>query len=311
MKIALFSGTFDPFTLGHKWIIEQGLSIFGEMHVLVGSPAFKKPIFSPAERLQMLQEACPHPRLFTGILQESIVKYAQEIKGGSRAIEIFVIRGVRNKVDLQLEQRIQEITLSEAKNANVDVKTIHFMAPGGISDISSTSVRAKCEIGNWPLVKHQVPPNVYEKLWEYYKKWEVASITEGVKKLRKHRTEQAQRENKSKKYFSLLEKNGFISFTQLVSGDQIRKLLDTVPYDVVCSNSFELKSIDIDAVEPTGHLYLSESLSFGPIIVEKNFLPEFSDLKENIVIEGKHRWFEAKERGEKRVEAWVGNRASL
>ncbi|MCB1215522.1 MAG: adenylyltransferase/cytidyltransferase family protein, partial [Deltaproteobacteria bacterium] len=53
-KIAIYAGSFDPPTLGHKNIIERALKIFDEVIVAVAHNTSKKALFSPQEKLTLL-----------------------------------------------------------------------------------------------------------------------------------------------------------------------------------------------------------------------------------------------------------------
>lgn len=308
MKIGVFSGTFDPITLGHKWIVDEGLSLFDEMHVLVGSPQGKNPTFAAEERLEMARQSCGDKPIY-GILKSNIVDYSANLKKPES--EVYILRGVRNNRDFDYEVDVQDQTLCAAASQKVNLHTFHLIPPKRLSWISSSEAKHRCLMSNWPYVRQMVTQPVYEKLELHYGKLELARLALGIEKERRERTEEAQKSNKSKKYFDLLLNNGFVAFAEKVTGEQIRELLDTVPFDVVCSPYFELNYIDLDVAEPTGIPYLTESLSFGPIVVEKNFLPEFSKLGPNLIIEGKHRWYDAKKRGETKIWAWVGSKAGI
>ena len=84
-------------------------------------------------------------------------------------------------------------------------------------------------------------------------------------------------------------------------------MLEPAPFDLAVSEKYYLQTIWIDDVEPTGARYIKRSCSLGPIIVDVN--EDFSELKPVIVIEGKHRWLDARKHGEKTIQAWVGERA--
>ena len=52
MRIALFPGTFDPFTNGHLDIVQKGLGLFDEVVVAVGENASKKTMFNLETRMR-------------------------------------------------------------------------------------------------------------------------------------------------------------------------------------------------------------------------------------------------------------------
>jgi pantetheine-phosphate adenylyltransferase len=113
-------------------------------------------------------------------------------------------------------------------------------------------------------------------------------------------------------YFSKAVAAGLINLADTIDADQVKAMLDPTPVDVVASDKFHLKKINIGSVQPTGNRYIPCSRSLGPIIVDLNILPNPLDSKSigpAIVIEGKHRWLDARERGETTIAAWVGEKA--
>lgn len=113
-------------------------------------------------------------------------------------------------------------------------------------------------------------------------------------------------------YFDKAVKNKIFRIEEQIAEEQVEAMLDPVPVEVVTSKTFHLKWIKISSVQPTGGRYLPCSRSIGPIIVDYNTLP--GPLAKNvigpaIIIEGKHRWLDARERGEDRILAWVGDKA--
>ena len=56
-RIGVYAGSFDPLTVGHTWMIEQGARLFDRLTVAVGLNPDKKYSFSLEERLSMLRES--------------------------------------------------------------------------------------------------------------------------------------------------------------------------------------------------------------------------------------------------------------
>lgn len=113
-----------------------------------------------------------------------------------------------------------------------------------------------------------------------------------------------------KEQFNKYKGAGFMLFAKEVTGDQVRSVLDPVPFDIVASETFHLHQIRIDSVAPTGERYLEHSCSVGPIIVDVNVgIGPLKGRGPVLILEGKHRWLDAKERGDERILAWVGDQA--
>lgn len=109
-------------------------------------------------------------------------------------------------------------------------------------------------------------------------------------------------------------KNGFIKYAGTVTATQVKGMLDLEGVNVISSEKFHLREIDIESVTPTGYRYLPCSHSLGPIIVDLK-TSDLADidvkkiLGDAAIIEGKHRWLDAKDRGDKKIWAWVGEEA--
>lgn len=113
-------------------------------------------------------------------------------------------------------------------------------------------------------------------------------------------------DDKTRNFFNTLLKNGFIQLAEIVTADQVREMLDPVPFPVVSSEIFHLRTITLDSVMPLGGRHLPQSKSVGPIIADINITKHPGEV---IIIEGKHRWLDALDRGDVSIMAWVGQKA--
>ena len=84
-RIAVFAGSFDPFTLGHLDIVRRAAALFDELWVVLAVNASKKNMFSEEERLTFINKS---------------VDFMKSI--GSK----FLVRGVRGAMDVEYEQSI-------------------------------------------------------------------------------------------------------------------------------------------------------------------------------------------------------------
>ncbi|MBL7856834.1 MAG: pantetheine-phosphate adenylyltransferase [Cyclobacteriaceae bacterium] len=104
-KIALFPGSFDPFTKGHEDIVLRGLHIFDEIIIAIGYNSQKStryfPIEMMLERIQQTFEKYPTIKVHT--FAELTVSYAQKHEAQ------FLLRGLRNTTDFEYENSIAQI----------------------------------------------------------------------------------------------------------------------------------------------------------------------------------------------------------
>ena len=140
-KIAVFPGTFDPFTRGHTEIIRKVmmLDVFDEVHILVASNSGKStPMFSTDVRMDIvyasLEGDMPHrEKLFVRTLEPNLTTMQYCAKVGAEAL----IRGLRDVSDLSYEQNLEHIN----HRLNEFVQTLYIMSDPQIAYISSTLVR--------------------------------------------------------------------------------------------------------------------------------------------------------------------------
>ena len=133
MKKAIYTGSFDPVTLGHMDIIRRAADTFDELVVGVLNNKEKKPLFSVEERVKILQEAVrdiPNVKIdsFSGLF----VDYAREK-------DIWIaVRGLRAITDLEYEMQMAQTNrmLSGGK-----LDTVFFVTNLDYSYISSSGVK--------------------------------------------------------------------------------------------------------------------------------------------------------------------------
>ncbi len=100
-RIAVFAGSFDPFTIGHKDIAERACAIFDKLIILIANNVNKKTHFSAEKRAELARDAmADFPQASIEIWDGLTVDYLQKnnIK--------FLVRGLRNGLDLEQEQAI-------------------------------------------------------------------------------------------------------------------------------------------------------------------------------------------------------------
>src|SRR5262249_53568782 len=152
-SIAIYPGSFDPVTNGHLDLIERGEKMFDLLIVAVLQNAGKKPLFSVAERGEMLREVTKQwsgveVDIFDGLL----VDYARKRGAG------VILRGIRAVSDYEYELQMALMN----RKLEPRLETV-FMLPGlTYSYLSSRLVREIAQLGA-PL-NGLVPAVVEERL---------------------------------------------------------------------------------------------------------------------------------------------------
>ena len=131
MKTAIFPGSFDPITLGHKDIIEKSLNIFDSVIIGIGQNSEKKYMFSAKRRKQFVEETFKSiNNIEVKIYDELTVDFCKKNNAD------FIIRGLRNVSDFEFEKNI---ALTNRKLGGIE--TVFLLTSAKNSFISSGIVR--------------------------------------------------------------------------------------------------------------------------------------------------------------------------
>ncbi len=158
MTKALYSGSFDPVTLGHLDIIKRAANVFDEVVVAVLNNKAKNPLFSVEERVNMLEETTkdlPNVKItsFSGLL----VDFARE-----ENINV-IVRGLRAITDFEYELQMAQTNHELLPEVDTMFLTTNIL----YSYVSSTIVK---EVASYHGdVSHFVPECIEEKIKEKYK----------------------------------------------------------------------------------------------------------------------------------------------
>ena len=152
---AIYTGSFDPPTNGHLDLIQRGAKIFEELVVAILRNSEKTPMFSVAERREMLRELTAdlsNVRIdtFDGLM----VEYAKSIDA------MCVLRGIRAISDYEYELQMAFMN----RNLEPTLETVFMMPAVKYSYVSSRLVREVAQAGG--PVKGLVPEIVEQKLRE-------------------------------------------------------------------------------------------------------------------------------------------------
>ncbi|RLS44029.1 MAG: pantetheine-phosphate adenylyltransferase [Planctomycetota bacterium] len=131
-RIGLYAGSFDPVTLGHLDIIRRGARLVDKLIVSVGINPDKSPLFSPTERVEMLQSVLKEiPNVEVDCFEGLTVDHVHRRKAG------VMIRGIRTVSDIESEftMALTNRTLSP------DIETVFLMASEKYSHISSSLIK--------------------------------------------------------------------------------------------------------------------------------------------------------------------------
>ena len=131
-RIAVFPGTFDPFTLGHMSIVSRGLELLDEVVIAIGINDSKRTYFTVEQRLEMLRD------LIRVVSYDSLtIDLAKQWNAR------FILRGIRSVNDFEYEK-----TIADVNRKLSGVETIILFTEPELTHISSTIVRELLRFGH-------------------------------------------------------------------------------------------------------------------------------------------------------------------
>ncbi|MBI3865127.1 MAG: pantetheine-phosphate adenylyltransferase [Planctomycetia bacterium] len=135
---AVYAGSFDPVSLGHQDIITRGARMFDRLTVGVGINPEKRPLFTPQERVDLLQRVLkPFPNVEVACFEGLAVDFLR------RRQAAVMLRGLRTLSDIEAE-----FTMTLANRALAqDIETVFLMASEKYSHISSSLIKQVAMFG--------------------------------------------------------------------------------------------------------------------------------------------------------------------
>jgi pantetheine-phosphate adenylyltransferase len=155
---AVYAGSFDPVTLGHVDVVRRGARLFERLVVGIGINPDKQPLFTPDERVALMQE------IFSDLPNVEVICFegltVEFVRQQHAAV---MLRGVRTVSDIELE-----FTMTLTNRAlEPGIETVFLMASDRFSHISSTLIKQIAQMGGEEgdrLLKDFVPEPVIAPL---------------------------------------------------------------------------------------------------------------------------------------------------
>lgn len=137
MATAFFAGSFDPFTIGHKSIVDRALPLFDRVIVAIGRNTAKKPWMPLDERVAAIS------RIYTAEPRVSVVTYDGLTAEAARAHgATALLRGVRSVADFEAERTLADVNRNLSGLESVLLYTLPELA-----SVSSSLVRELAAFG--------------------------------------------------------------------------------------------------------------------------------------------------------------------
>ena len=131
MRVAIFPGSFDPFTIGHADIVRRALPLFDTIVIGVGVNAQKHALFPTEERVAAIQKVFrSEPKVKVRTYSTLTVDFAKEENA------TFMLRGVRSTTDFEYEKAFAEVNRQLS-----GIETVLMLTRPEYEHISSSLVR--------------------------------------------------------------------------------------------------------------------------------------------------------------------------
>lgn len=152
-RLAVYPGSFDPITNGHVDIIERGLRLFDRVVVAVLRNETKAPLFSVAERVQLIRDVFrDRPGLEVDTFDGLLVDYA-----ASRGA-VVIVKGLRSIADYEYESQMALMN----RRLRPAIETMFLMPAEPYAYTSSRLIKEVCRLGG--DIRGLVPPLVEDRL---------------------------------------------------------------------------------------------------------------------------------------------------
>jgi pantetheine-phosphate adenylyltransferase len=154
-RVVVYTGTFDPITLGHLNVIQRGASLFDSLIVGVGINTKKEPMFTADERVDLVRRVCRplsnvEIRTFSGLAVEFVRQCRAHV----------MIRGVRPLTDIAAE-----FTMMLAnKQLDPSIDTIFLMANEEYSHVSSSLIKEIAPLATDEMLARFLPKEIIPDL---------------------------------------------------------------------------------------------------------------------------------------------------
>ncbi|WP_210490549.1 pantetheine-phosphate adenylyltransferase [Rufibacter aurantiacus] len=131
-RIAIFPGSFDPFTNGHYDVVQRGCELFDNIIIAIGNNSSKNRYFPVQEMVSIIEVVFKdNPQVWVQAYKGLTADFAKEV--GAR----FLLRGLRNTTDFEYENTIAQAN----RHINPELETVFLITSPSLAAINSSIIR--------------------------------------------------------------------------------------------------------------------------------------------------------------------------
>lgn len=131
-KIAVFPGSFDPFTIGHQSVVNRALPLFDKIIIAIGYNTGKKTYMTLENRLRLIQD------VFEGNIKIEVQHYEGLTVDFCTQINArYLLRGLRTAADFEYERAIGQVN----KAMKPEIESVFLLTAPEYTPVNSTIVR--------------------------------------------------------------------------------------------------------------------------------------------------------------------------
>lgn len=160
MRIGMVTGSFDPITNGHAWVIEAASQMVDKLWVVVAHNPTKHCMFGVNDRMEMVREVCNgmarcHTIFVGSSSNEMITHVARRLNCDT------IFRGLRNAEDFAYESQMLLVN----RRIDPSIQTVFLIPPRELTEVSSSMVKSLSKFSDWQTVASMyVHPFVLSKV---------------------------------------------------------------------------------------------------------------------------------------------------
>lgn len=131
-RIAIFPGSFDPFTVGHESIVRRAVSLFDKIYIMIGYNANKKSFFSIEKRMKWINQVFKdEPGIEVTQHKGLTVDFCKEV--GAR----YILRGIRTSSDFEYERAIAQVN----KKMHPEIESVFLLTLPEHTPVNASIIR--------------------------------------------------------------------------------------------------------------------------------------------------------------------------